>query len=484
MNELDGVKPDAGYFDYRRNRVALWDTVVRERRSQRGWGGYYHRRLIEIYRFIVGPGQKVLDLGCGDGDLLSALAPSVGVGVDFSDEALGRARGRHPDLRFVHADVHELDLGETFDVIMLSDLINDLWDVQTVLQRVARHATPRTRVVLNYFSLLWKEPLNAARRLGLATPLLPQNWLTQDDVANLLSLAGFEPVRQWEEILAPLDVPLLGRFANRFLVKIPPFNLAALTHVVVARPVSSPPPGAPPPKVSVIVAARNEAGNVESVFARTPEMGAGTELIFIEGHSNDDTCGAIEKAMARHPERRARLLRQTGTGKGDAVRLGLAEARGDVLMILDADFTVAPEDLPRFYDALVTNKGEFINGVRLVYPMEDKAMRVFNLAANKFFSLAFSWLLGQPLKDTLCGTKVLWKSEYDQIAANRHYFGDFDPFGDFDLIFGAAKLNLKIVDLPIRYRARTYGETNIRRWSHGWLLAKMMVFAASRIKFI
>lgn len=481
---FDGVKPDTGYFDYRRKRVAHWDTVVREQRSQRGWGGYYHRRLIEIYRFIVGPGQKVLDLGCGDGDLLSALAPSVGVGVDFSDEALGSARERHPDLRFVHADVHELDLGETFDVIMLSDLINDLWDVQTVLQRVARHATPRTRVVLNYFSLLWKEPLNAARRLGLATPLLPQNWLTRQDVANLLSLAGFEPVRQWEEILAPLDVPLLGRFANRFLVKIPPFNLAALTHVVVARPVSSPPPGAPPPKVSVIVAARNEADNVESVFDRTPEMGAGTELIFVEGHSEDDTHGAIEKAMARHPERRARLLRQTGTGKGDAVRLGLAEARGDVLMILDADFTVAPEDLPRFYDALVTNKGEFINGVRLVYPMEDKAMRVFNLAANKFFSLAFSWLLGQPLKDTLCGTKVLWKSEYDQIAANRHYFGDFDPFGDFDLIFGAAKLNLKIVDLPIRYRARIYGETNIRRWSHGWLLVKMMVFAASRIKFI
>ncbi|MFQ5957926.1 MAG: glycosyltransferase [Alphaproteobacteria bacterium] len=475
---------ETGYREFQRARRAHWDAVTLGQWVTRGWGGYYHRRLTEIYRFIVTPGQKVLDLGCGDGDLLAALEPSVGVGVDFSDEALKRARERHPHLRFIRADVHELDLGETFDVIILSDLINDLWDVQTVLQRVARHATPRTRVVLNFFSLLWKEPLNAARRLGLASPLLPQNWLTREDVANLLSLAGFEPVRQWEEILVPLGVPLLSRFANRFLVKIPPFHLAALTHVAVARPVPPPPLVATQrPSVSVIVAARNEAGNVDSIFARTPEMGAGTELIFVEGGSKDDTYGAIERAMARHPETRAKLLRQTGTGKGDAVRLGLAEASGDVLMILDADFTVAPEDLPRFYDALVTNKGEFINGVRLVYPMEQQAMRLFNLVGNKFFSLAFSWLLGQPIKDTLCGTKVLWKSEYALIAANRDYFGDFDPFGDFDLIFGAARLDLKIVDLPIRYRARVYGETNIRRWRHGWLLLKMVAFAASRIKF-
>jgi SAM-dependent methyltransferase len=475
---------EAGFREFQRARRAHWDAATREQWEARGWGGYYHRRLAEIYRSIVTPGQKILDLGCGEGELLAALEPSTGVGVDFSDEALKRARERHPHLRFVGADVHELDLGETFDVIILSDLINDLWDVQTVLQRVARHATPRTRVVLNYFSLLWKEPLNAARRLGLAGPLLPQNWLTREDVANLLSLAGFEPVRQWVEILLPLDIPLLSRLANRFLAKMPLLGHAALTHVMVARPDPAAPPETRQPRVSVIVAARNEAGNVESIFARTPEMGAGTELIFVEGHSKDDTYGAIEKAMARHPDRCAKLLRQTGTGKGDAVRLGFAEASGDILMILDADFTVAPEDLPRFYDALVMNKGEFINGVRLVYPMEEKAMRFFNIVGNKFFSLAFSWLLGQPIKDTLCGTKVLWKSQYALIAANRGYFGDFDPFGDFDLIFGAARLNLKIVDLPIRYRARVHGETNVRRWAHGWLLLKMVAFAASRIKFV
>jgi glycosyltransferase involved in cell wall biosynthesis len=213
-------------------------------------------------------------------------------------------------------------------------------------------------------------------------------------------------------------------------------------------------------------------------------MGSGTELILVEGHSSDDTYAAIERALAANPGRSARLFRQTGRGKGDAVRLGFGAATGDILMILDADLTVPPEDLPRFYQALQSNKGEFINGVRLTYPMEGQAMRFANLLGNKFFSLAFSWLLGQPIKDTLCGTKVLRRDAYRAIEANRQYFGDFDPFGDFDLLFGASKLGLEIVELPIRYRERTYGDTNIQRWRHGWLLLKMCVFAAGRIKFV
>jgi glycosyltransferase involved in cell wall biosynthesis len=234
----------------------------------------------------------------------------------------------------------------------------------------------------------------------------------------------------------------------------------------------------------VIVPARNEAGNIAQIFERMPRMGSETEIVFVEGHSKDDTYATIEREIARHPEWRCQLLRQSGKGKADAVRLGFAQASGDVLMILDADLTMPPEDLPRYYDALVTGKAEFVNGVRLVYPMEEEAMRLLNLFGNKFFSVAFSWMIGQPIKDTLCGTKVLWRSDYDLIAANRAYFGDFDPFGDFDLIFGAARLNLKIVDLPIRYRERTYGTTNIDRWRHGWLLLRMVRFAARRMKFV
>jgi glycosyltransferase involved in cell wall biosynthesis len=238
------------------------------------------------------------------------------------------------------------------------------------------------------------------------------------------------------------------------------------------------------PKVSVIVPARNEAGNIARIFATVPEMGGGTALVFVEGHSTDDTYETIKKAISANPHRSSHLLRQEGNGKGDAVRLGFKHATGDILMILDADLTVTPDDLPRFYEVLVSGKAEFVNGVRLVYPMEKEAMNFLNLLGNKFFSLAFSWLLGQPIKDTLCGTKVLRKADYERIAANRSYFGDFDPFGDFDLLFGAAKLNLKICEVPIRYRERTYGTTNIQRWKHGWLLLRMVFFAALRIKFV
>jgi glycosyltransferase involved in cell wall biosynthesis len=291
-------------------------------------------------------------------------------------------------------------------------------------------------------------------------------------------------IRHWEEVLLPLPVPLLDSLCNRFLVRLWPFRLFHLSHLVMARRTPEHDRRSPEPLVSVIVPARNEAGNIRSIFERTPEMGSGTELIFVEGHSKDDTLATIEREIAAHPERPARVFQQRGAGKGDAVRLGFAEAKGDVLMILDADLTMPPEELPRFYDALRKGAGEFVNGVRLVYPMEKQAMRFLNLLGNKFFSVAFSWLMGQPIKDTLCGTKVLPRDEYQRIAANRSYFGDFDPFGDFDLLFGAAKLGLKIVEVPIRYRERTYGTTNIQRWRHGWLLVRMSLFAAWRLKFV
>jgi glycosyltransferase involved in cell wall biosynthesis len=230
--------------------------------------------------------------------------------------------------------------------------------------------------------------------------------------------------------------------------------------------------------VSVIIPTRNEAGNIEAAVLRTPELGAGTELIFVEGHSKDDTWQQIQRVAREHPERRIRIMQQTGRGKGDAVRLGFAAATGDILMILDADLTMPPEELPKFYNVIASGQAEFANGCRLVYPMDEKAMQFLNLCANKAFGVIFTWLLGQPVKDTLCGTKVLSRSHYGKIAANRAYFGDFD------LLFGAAKQNLKIADVPIRYRERTYGSTNIQRWKHGWLLLRMVMFAARKLKFV
>ncbi len=479
----DSKCEDAGERTFREQRIAHWNGLSR-RGPRNPLSDAFHARLARVYELVVPPGASVLEIGCGDGDLLAALHPGYGVGVDFSEEAIRRARARHPSLHFVQSDAGRLGVGGTFDVVILSDLVNDLWDVQDVLDRVREVSHPRTRLVLNAYSRLWELPVRAAGRLGLSRPLLPQNWLTVEDIDNLLRLSGFEMIRHWEEVCWPLPTPGVMRFANQVLARFPPFSYLAAANFIVARPSSAGPRGNRQPSVSVIVPARNEAGNIDAIFRRTPEMGGGTELIFVEGHSRDDTNDAIQRAMRRWPNRHASLFRQAGTGKGDAVRLGFSHASGDILMILDGDLTVPPEDLPRFFDALASGRAEFVNGVRLVYPMEKQAMRFWNLLANKLFGLSFSWLLGQPVKDTLCGTKALWRSDYELIARNRPYFGEFDPFGDFDLLFGAAKLNLHIVDLPIRYRDRTYGTTNIQRWRHGLLLVRMLAFAARRLKFV
>ena len=470
--------------EYRRARQQHWDACARRLDSLGRLRHGYHRRLAEVYRSLIPPGMRVLEIGCGQGDLLAALEPSDGVGVDFSQEMLERAQVRHPGLHLVHADADEAEIQGTFDVIVLSDVLNDLWDVEHVLKRLRDCCTARTRIVMNLFSRLWQGPLVLAEKLGKKTPNLQQNWLTVEDVANLLHLQGYEVIRAWSEILLPVRLPGVDAVLNRFLVKVWPFSILGLTNMLVARPRPAAEPNGKDYRVSVIVPARNEASNIPDILDRVPEMGLGTEIVFVEGHSADDTYDTIARCIEQHPERQTQLHRQPGLGKGDAVRTGFSRATGDVLMILDADLTVPPEYLPRFYEALRTGTAEFVNGVRLVYPMEKRAMRFSNLVGNKFFSLAFSYLIGQNVKDTLCGTKVLWKSDYKLIERNRSHFGDFDPFGDFDLLFGAAKLNLRIADMPVRYRERTYGETNIHRWRHGLLLMRMVMFAARRIKYV
>ena len=466
---------------YQQTRKAHWDSVAKKRDHWRGMGRWYHYRLIEIYRYLVNPNQRILEIGCGTGGLIAHLQPSYGVGIDFSTEMVARAKQHHPEIEYHQIDAHDLSsIDGQFDVIIFSDTVNDLWDVQRALEQVKKFCTPHTRIILNFYNYVWQLPLTIAQSLNLAAPMLNQNWLTTEDIDNMLRLAGFESIRSTQEILWPLP---LGGFANRYLVKLWPFYNFALSNFVIARPA---PRQTEQRSVSVVIAARNEAGNIKSIFERVPKMGSKTEIIFVEGHSHDNTYETIADEIPLHASRltSSLLLRQPGIGKADAIRLGFEKASGDILMILDADLTVPPEDLPRFYDAIVSGKGEFINGVRLVYPMEKEAMRTLNFIGNKLFSMAFSWLLGQPIKDTLCGTKVMWREDYEKIAANRSYFGDFDPFGDFDLIFGAAKLNRKIVDLPIRYRDRTYGTTNISRWKHGILLFRMVAFAARRIKFV
>ncbi|MEO5957953.1 MAG: glycosyltransferase, partial [Opitutaceae bacterium] len=473
------MQPEISAFA--REHLARVRTFYDELPVDLQWGARYYRALLaRYYNLLIPPGASVLEIGCGSGELLAQLHATHKTGIDLSPRQIEAARQRVPGAEFFTQAGELLELGRKFDVIVISDTLNLAADVQRLLERLHAVAHPDTRLIVNFQNTLWRPLLLLARLLGLKSPQPQNSWLAASDVLNLLHLAGWSPIFRHNRILFPFGAKGLSLVLNRCLA--PLFQWLCLTVFVVSRqhPVGSP----RPLTVSVVIPARNEAGNIAAAVQRTPEMGAGTEIIFVEGHSTDDTWAHIQRIGAESPHRKIKILQQTGRGKGDAVRAGFAVATGDVLMILDADLTMPPEELPKFYEVLATGRAEFANGVRLVYPMEQEAMQFLNLCANKAFGLIFTWLLGQPVKDTLCGTKVFSRLHYERIAANRRYFGDFDPFGDFDLLFGAAKLHLKIADVPIRYRERTYGSTNIQRWRQGWLLFRMVMFAARKIKFV
>ncbi len=458
-----------------------YDRLAHKRDDYRAKNKYYYSLLNKQYRYFVPEGKKVLEIGCATGDLLSTLKPSLGVGVDLSPAMVKIAKDKYPHLQFLTGDIFDLKINETFDFIILSGVLGEVEDIQNFLISLRRFCNPDTRIVIEYYSYFWQYLLKIAEKLHLKIPQKMQNWLTAQDITNFLTLSNFESIKQERSIIFPVGIWGLSYILNRYIAKLPIINALTLNHFIVARPLFK---NEKEFSVTILVPCRNERGNIEQVITRTPSFGAHQEFIYVEGWSKDGTYEEIERVKAKYPSKDIKVFKQPGKGKGDAVRFGFSKAQGDVLMILDADLTVAPEEMPKFYHALVDNKGEFINGCRLIYPMEKEAMRFLNLIANKFFGIFFSWLLGQKFKDTLCGTKVLFRRHYNQIVANRSYFGDFDPFGDFDLIFGAIKLNLKVIELPIRYKSRQYGTTQIQRFRHGLLLLRMCWFAMKKIKFI
>jgi SAM-dependent methyltransferase len=468
----------------RQQRVDRFNQVAGARAASTTRHRYYGAEIERLMQSLVTPGSRVLEIGTGLGDLLAAVGGPNSIGIDVASRMIELGKLRHPelDLRQLDVEVDPLPQGP-FDVIILSDAIGLLDDIQNVLERLKPLLGPTGRMIVTYYNFLWEPALKLAERVGLKTHWPDQNWLSMGDIASLLHLAGYEVFRRGTDILMPAHVPGVSSALNRIGAQIPIARDLSLVSYFVARPVSETMPEQLP-SVSVICPCRNERGNIRDAIARTPLMGSATELIFVDGNSSDGTVEEIEQAIReyRGPLSLKLVPQGNGKGKGDAVRKGFAAANNDILMILDSDLTVPPEDLPKFYRALVSGKGEFVNGVRLVYPMEGEAMRFLNLLGNKFFSSALSWLLEQPIKDSLCGTKVLYRTAYQRIADNRAFFGDFDPFGDFDLLFGAARLNMRIVDLPVRYRARTYGETKIDRFAHGWLLLKMTAFGFRKLR--
>jgi SAM-dependent methyltransferase len=435
---------------------------------------------------LVPDDASVLEVGCAEGDLLAALPNPRRKGSDYLPEVIARARARHPELAFEVADAtaDPRPSLERFDAVICDRLCHSVLDIKALLTGLQRRLAPGGRIYLTTFNTLWEVPVRLAELAGLKRPAPTANWLSDADFRNLYDITGLEVVRYEDRLLLPIDVPGVSTALNRYLVRAPGMQHASLYRIYILRDRGAA-PGVPRASVSVIVPTRNEAGNVAAAVARTPLLGSSTELIFVEGHSTDDTWATIQRTVRAYDgPLKLRAFQQTGKGKGDAVRLGFAHASGDVLMILDADLTVPPEELPTFYEVLTGGHADYVQGTRLVYPMEAGAMRFFNKLGNMAFSELFTYLLQQPIRDTLCGTKVLWRRDYQRIAAARSYFGDFDPFGDFDLIFGASRLNLKIAEIPVRYRDRTYGETNISRWKHGLLLLRMSAIAARKIKFV
>ncbi len=483
VRDVRAERPPSGLDEYLRGFEEFFDDYASRADRWRARHPGYHGAIASLAKYYIPRGVRVLEVGCGTGDLLASLEPAAGVGVDLSKEMVKRASERHPALTFHHVAAERLELpGQTFDYIILSDLIGYLYDIRGVFERLATLSSPRTRLVIHWYSRLWQPALHLLEWLGLKYPMPYLNWTTVEDVRNLLRLAGFETVRARGHLLLPVRLGVISRWANRFLAYLPAARWFVWTNWVVARPAVR--PAHRGPRVSVICPCRNEQGNIEQVVRRLPAMGSHIELIFVEGHSRDETLAECRRVAAAYPDRDITVLVQSGKGKADAVRLGFAHASGELLMILDADLSVAPQDLRQFYDAMVSNAGDFAMGSRLVYTMDPRAMRFLNLVGNRFFGMLLSVLIGQPIKDSLCGTKVIWREDYERLAAGRAYFGKFDPYGDFDLIFGAAKLNLRIVEIPVRYRERSYGAPNISRFADGWLLLRMSARAASRLFFV
>ena len=470
----------------KRSIIDLSDRLAPARSHWRRKGEFYYAEDEKFLRFLIPKNKSILEIGCGTGDTLAHLEPSAAVGIDISPGMISEAKRKYPHLTFFTGDAEDDEvlrrIDGTFDFVLIADTMGNLEDCQATLEKLHRFCRRDTRVIIVYYSHLWYPFLKLAENIGLRSPQIPQSVLSPADIRNFAQLAGYDTIKSVNRLLLPFRLLGLGRVVNRFLSPLPVIRLFNFRHYTVCRSLRMAEEDLK--SATVVIPARNERGNIGSAVERLPDFCPDVEVIFIEGHSRDGTFEEMERVQAAHGSRDIKLMRQTGKGKADAVFTAFDAARGDVLIILDADLTMPPEQLEKFWNAIKSGRAEFINGSRLVYPLGSQSMRFLNLVANKTFSILFTWLLDQRFTDTLCGTKVLRRSDYQRIKAGRSYFGDFDPFGDFDLIFGASKLNLKCMDIPIRYAARTYGETQISRFSHGLLLLRMVVFAFFRVKAI
>ncbi len=474
------------------NKVIIKDHFNSLSSKRKEWidkaKGFYLEDIRAMKEFIP-ENSKILEIGCGNGNLIAALRPSLGYGIDISEGMVSEAKKLYPNIHFIEGDIEDSNIinkiGDKFDFIILSDTIGYLNDIEKTFEKLHKVCNADTRFIVSYYSPFWEPILNIAARLNFKMQELPKLLLNETDISELLNSSGYETVKKEKKIIFPFSAFGLGRIFNRFLSCLPIISFFCIRNYVISRSLKLSTIDLPK-SASVIIPCRNEKGNIRNALERLPVFTKNMEVIFVEGHSKDGTWEEINKVIADQSfiakGFKMKAIQQKGLGKADAVFQAFSLASNDVLMILDADLTVPPEDLPKFWKKISTGQAEYINGSRLVYLMENNAMRLLNYIANKIFALLFTWLLGQRYTDTLCGTKVIRKRHYDMALKRNRDLGNFDPFGDFFIIFGASRLNLKMMEVPIRYRAREYGETQISRFSHGFLLLKMVIFAFFKLK--
>ena len=478
----------------RKANQEVWGTAALEQRRQsarqhlaaiasrrESWitrNRYYYGLLTRLLRFVVEPDKMVLSVRCGTGYHLAAVSPKRGKGVDICTEMVQIARQRNSSFYFAVAfpdkdEFRELFRPrEKFDYILFSN-IGDTVDVLQALRNFRPLCLRQTRVLIESYNHLWEPLVRIAEWLGMKVPRTEQNWLSTADIRNLMKLAGFETLEIHRIVILPKYVPVLSAFLNRFCARLPLFKRLCMTQVVVGRLM---PPSVPKEElsVSVIVPCKDEKGNIEDAAQRIPQLGGRTEIIFCDDASTDGTAEEVLRVQSLYPDKDIRLEHGPGVCKSRNVWTGFDAATGDILMILDADLTTIPEELPYFMDVIASGQAEFVNGSRLVYPVPKGAMTAANMLGNKFFSAAFTYLLGQRVKDTLCGTKVLWRSDWERIKPTLGTWGIEDRWGDYELLFGAAKLNLKILDLPVHYQERIYGSTKMTKvFRNGLIMLKM-----------
>ena len=479
QREADGHPWGAAALEQRRKLTRDHLAKIAPRRES--WiirNGYYYELLNRLLRFLVEPQKRVLSVRCGTGNLLAVVQPIKGKGIDICPEIVDIAQQRHPSFEFAVAfpDKEEFRIAfgpeEKFDYILFND-IGDTVDVLQALRNLKPLCQRHTRVLVITYNGLWEPLVTFAEWIGMKVPRTEQNWLSTFDIENLLKLAGFEALETHRIVLLPKYVPLVSVFLNRFCARLPLLKRLCMTQVVVGRIM---PPSVPKEElsVSVIIPCKNEKGNVEDAVCRIPVLANRTEIIFCDDQSTDCTAEEVVRVQAAYPHKNIRLEQGAGVCKSRNVWTGFNAASGDILMILDADLTTIPEELPYFIDVIASGRAEFVNGSRLVYPVPKGAMNTANMLGNKFFSVAFTYLLGQRVKDTLCGTKVLWRSDWERIKPMLGSWGTEDRWGDYELLFGAAKLNLKIVDLPVHYQERIYGSTKMTKVFHNGLVMLKM----------